>query len=163
LGHCRRNKLLVGGLYLPHGLRGSTELHRGGKSGLSKPTQAGLATIGAFNYFAGDDPSSPVFLPVSRKKQARTIKGHFHIGDSSAIEGISDHVILPCHLFYFGGLRPGDFTRSCRCTAILSGGASASIRRVVFPAVTYVPAPRTWLRLQQADLQMSVVLNGFAS
>ena len=60
--------LLVGGLFLPDRLRWSTELHRGGISCLRKPTQAGLAPIGTFNYFSGDDPSSPVFLAVRRKK-----------------------------------------------------------------------------------------------
>jgi hypothetical protein len=49
-------------------MRRRTELHRGGICGLSEPAQAGLTTIGTFNYFAGDDPTSPVFLASSWKK-----------------------------------------------------------------------------------------------
>jgi hypothetical protein len=92
-------------------------LHRSGVSGLGKPAQAGLTTIGTFNYFAGDDPTSPVFLTSSGKEQTRTLKGHLHIGYRSAIEGISDHVILPCDLSYFGGLEPGDFNHPFRYAA----------------------------------------------
>jgi hypothetical protein len=46
----------------------AVQLHRCGASGLSKPAQGGVTTIGTFNYFAGDDPTGPVFLAASRKK-----------------------------------------------------------------------------------------------
>jgi hypothetical protein len=55
----------VGGLFHPDGLRGSTELRRGGVSNLRKPAQGGLTTICTFNYFAGDDPTGAVFLADS--------------------------------------------------------------------------------------------------
>jgi hypothetical protein len=74
---------------------GSSQLHRSGVSDLSKPTQGGVTTIGTFNYFAGDDPTGPVFFAASWKKRTRTLKGDFHVSYSSGIEGISDHVILP--------------------------------------------------------------------
>ena len=80
---------------LPDGLPEAVQLNRSGVSGLSKPAQGGVTTIGTFNYFAGDDPTGPVFLAASWKKQARTLKGDFHFGYRTAIEGISDHVIFP--------------------------------------------------------------------
>jgi hypothetical protein len=46
----------------------AVQLNRSGVSGLSKPAQGGVTTIGTFNYFAGDDPTGPVFLAASRKK-----------------------------------------------------------------------------------------------
>ena len=61
-------RFLVGELFLPDGLRGSSELHRSGVSGLSKPAQGGLTTIGTFNYLAGDDPTGPVFFSACWKK-----------------------------------------------------------------------------------------------
>jgi hypothetical protein len=63
-----RKNFLVGDLFLADGLRGRTELHRGGIPGLSKHAQAGLTTIGTFNDFAGDDPTSPVFLASGWKE-----------------------------------------------------------------------------------------------
>jgi hypothetical protein len=68
-------------------------LPRGSICGLSKPAQAGLTTIGKFNYFAGDDPTGIVLLAASWKKQARTLKGNFHFSYSSAIEDVRDHLI----------------------------------------------------------------------
>jgi hypothetical protein len=53
---------------LPDGLPEAVQLNRSGVSGLSKPAQGGVTTIGTFNYFAGDDPTGPVFLAASRKK-----------------------------------------------------------------------------------------------
>jgi hypothetical protein len=69
----------------------AVQLNRSGVSDLSKPAQGGVTTIGTFNYFTGDDPTGPVFLAASWKKQACTLKGDFHFSYSSAIEGISDH------------------------------------------------------------------------
>jgi hypothetical protein len=61
-------QLLAGDLFLSVGLTESSQLYRGGMSGLGKPAQGGLTTIGTFNYFAGDDPAGPVFLATSWKK-----------------------------------------------------------------------------------------------
>jgi hypothetical protein len=55
------------------------KLHRSGISGLSKPAQGGFTTADTFGYFAGDIPTSPVFLTTSQKKQTRPFKGDFHI------------------------------------------------------------------------------------
>jgi hypothetical protein len=82
---------------------GSSQLHRSGVSDLSKPTQGGVTTIGTFNYFAGDYPTGPVFFAASWKKRTRTLKGGFHVSYRSAIEGISDHVILPSENISPGG------------------------------------------------------------
>jgi hypothetical protein len=70
LHRCRFHGIgrLVGGLFLPDGLPEAVQLNRSGVSGLSKPAQGGVTTIGTFNYFAGDDPTGPVFLAASRKK-----------------------------------------------------------------------------------------------
>jgi len=84
----------------------SCQLHGGGISGLSKSAQGGVTTVGTFDYFAGDDPTGPVFLAASWKKQARTLKGDFHISYSPGIEGISDHLILPSLPGQNIGLRP---------------------------------------------------------
>jgi hypothetical protein len=73
---------------------GSSQLHRSGVFDLSKPTQGGVTAIGTFNYFAGDDPTGPVFFAASWKKRTGTLKGDFHVSYSPGIEGISDHVIL---------------------------------------------------------------------
>jgi hypothetical protein len=35
----------------------AVQLNRSGVSGLSKPAQGSVTTIGTFNYFAGDDPT----------------------------------------------------------------------------------------------------------
>jgi hypothetical protein len=83
---------------------GSSQLHRSGVSDLSKPTQGGVTTIGTFNYFAGDDPTGPVFFAASWKKGTGTLKGDFHVRHSSGIEGISDHVILPSQNISLKGL-----------------------------------------------------------
>jgi hypothetical protein len=73
----------------------AVQLNGSGVSHLSKPAQGGVTTIGTFNYFAGDDPTGPVFLAVRWKKHARTLKGDFHFSYSTAIEGINDHLIFP--------------------------------------------------------------------
>jgi len=46
----------------------AVQLNGSGVSHLSKPAQGGVTTIGTFNYFAGDDPTGPVFLAASWKK-----------------------------------------------------------------------------------------------
>jgi hypothetical protein len=46
----------------------AVQLSRSGVSDFSKPAQGGVTTIGTFNYFAGDDPTGPVFLAASWKK-----------------------------------------------------------------------------------------------
>jgi hypothetical protein len=43
-------------------------LNRSGVSHLSKPAQGGVATVGTFNYFAGNDPTGIVFIAASWKK-----------------------------------------------------------------------------------------------
>ena len=83
---------LVGGRFLPDRLCGIRLMHRGGVSDLRKLAQAGVTTIGAFNYLEYD-PSGMVFLAASRKKQARPLKGDFHFSYRWAIEDISDHLI----------------------------------------------------------------------
>jgi hypothetical protein len=70
-------------------------LHGRCVSDLSKSAQADVTTIGTFNQFAGDDPTDIVFFAAGWKKQTPTLKGDFHFSYSSAIEGISDHVIFP--------------------------------------------------------------------
>ena len=52
----------------PDGLPEAVQLNGSGVSGLSKPAQGGVTSIGTFNYFAGDDPTGPVFVAASRKK-----------------------------------------------------------------------------------------------
>ena len=72
---CRPALLLVGGLFLPDGLPEAVQLNRSGVSDLSKPAQGGVTTIGTFNYFAGDDPTGPVFLAASWKKVSTHAQG----------------------------------------------------------------------------------------
>jgi hypothetical protein len=87
----------VGDFFLfenPVTLPESCQLHRSGISGLSKPIQGGVTSVGTFDYFAGDNPTSPVFLTAGRKKQTRPLKGDFHISHGSGVEVLGNHVIL---------------------------------------------------------------------
>jgi hypothetical protein len=63
----RKQELLIGGLFLPDGLPEAVQLNRSGVSHLSKPAQGGVATVGTFNYFAGNDPTGIVFIAASWK------------------------------------------------------------------------------------------------
>ena len=53
---------------LPDGLPEAVQLHRSGASGLSKPAQGGVTTVGTFEYLVGDDPTGPVLFAAGRKK-----------------------------------------------------------------------------------------------
>ena len=71
----------------------SRQLNHSCITGLGKSAQGGVTAIGAFDDFAGDNPTGFVFLTASRKKQTRPLKGYFHISHGSAVEALGNHAI----------------------------------------------------------------------
>jgi hypothetical protein len=135
---------LVGGLFLPDGLRGNTELHRSGVSSLSKSAQGGVTTNGTFNYFAGDDPTGIALL-------ARTLKGDFHFSYSLAIEGVSDHLIF---------LGPHWFPTAVNCAIVKAPKLPASCRTPLLwrsKAGRFQPLIQVRGRIYLAELRHQIV------
>jgi hypothetical protein len=56
-----------------------TEFGRCSTSGFGQATKCFIAALCAFEYFAGDVPTSRVFLTPDRKYLTCSFKGDFHI------------------------------------------------------------------------------------
>jgi hypothetical protein len=68
-----------------------TKFGRCGASSFRQATECFIAILCAFEDFAGDVPSSRMFLAPDREYLTCPFQGDFHIGEGSGIKAICNH------------------------------------------------------------------------
>jgi hypothetical protein len=71
-----------------------TEFARCGTSGFRQAPQCFIATLGAFEDFAGDVPPCHMLLAAVRKDLTCPFEGDFHVGQGPSLKTSYDHGCL---------------------------------------------------------------------